>query len=105
MDYTQEYEITCPYCGNKNTDSWEVGKDVNEGDLGEQECQSCGKIFTASRNMTITYTSYHAPCLNGEKEHDWRQIIGVPKEHFKNRFRCYICGKEELRTINQDNKI
>ena len=100
MEYTHEDEITCPYCGSKNTDSWEVGTDVNEGDLGEQECDSCGKKFTASRNMSITYNSYLAPCLNGEKEHDWRQIVGVPEEYFKGKFRCYICGKEESRNAD-----
>jgi len=102
LDYTQEDEITCPYCGDKNTDSWEVGRNINDGDIGEQECDSCGKKFTASRNMSITYTSYPAPCLNGESKHDWRPIIGAPKEFFEGKFRCYICGKEEHRNHNRE---
>lgn len=95
IDYIQEDEITCPYCGNKNIDSWEVGKNVNDGELGTQECDDCGKKFIASRNMSITYTSHPAPCLNGEKEHDWRKMIGVPEEYFKGKYRCNICNKEE----------
>lgn len=50
--------ITCPYCGDENIDSWEVGKGVNDGDLGEQECGNCGKKFTAERECEITYSTY-----------------------------------------------
>ena len=105
MDYTYEDEITCPYCGDKNTDSWEVGSDVNEGDLGEQECDSCEKKFTASRNMSITYDSHKAPCLNGEGEHDWREMCGAPAEYFKDKYRCYVCGKEEKRTSGAKKEL
>lgn len=104
MDYTQENEITCPYCGNKNLDSWEVGTDINEGDLGEQECDNCEKNFTASRDMSITYDSHKAPCLNGEAKHEWKEIIGIPREYFKDKYRCYICGKEENRKEIKEEK-
>lgn len=100
LDYTQEDEITCPYCGDKNVDSWEVRSDINCGELGVQECGNCDKKFIATRNMHISYDSKPAPCLNSEKEHDWKHIIGVPKEYFKGKFRCSICGIEEIRKKN-----
>lgn len=96
IDYTQENEITCPYCGDKNIDSWEVGEDVNDGDLGLQECGNCEKKFTVSRNMKITYTSYPTPCQNGDSKHEWKPIIGIPKEYFENKRRCAICGEEKI---------
>lgn len=89
-------EITCPYCGHENNDSWEVGTEVNEGDLDIQECGNCDKYFTANRNLTITYNSHPAPCLNGDSEHDWEPIIGLPKEYFKDKVRCSICGTERM---------
>ena len=104
LDYKHENEITCPYCGSKNTDSWEVGPGVNDGDLGIQECDNCGKQFTANRNMEITYNSYPAPCLNGEAEHDWKPIVGYPKEFFEGKFRCHICGMEKIQKDRCDNK-
>jgi len=94
MDYEYQEEITCPYCGDKNIDSWEVGKGINEGDLGEQECDNCGKKFIVERHLRITYSSEKAPCLNNEGEHDFEKMIGVPKEYYVRRYRCKICGKE-----------
>ncbi|MFC1754498.1 hypothetical protein ACFL96_14075 [Thermoproteota archaeon] len=94
MDYTLCHDITCPYCKHEILDSWEYGTDEIEGDLGVIECEKCEKKFTARRDTSITYDSFPAPCLNGEAEHDYRQIVGIPKEHFKGKFRCYICGDE-----------
>jgi len=103
--YKYKDEITCPYCGEEYLDSQEIGNNTNEGNLGKQECDHCEKKFTASRNMSITYNSYLAPCLNGEGKHDWRPMIGIPKEYFKDKFRCYICGKEEKRiNTNQEEE-
>lgn len=44
--------ITCPHCGNKNTDSWECG-DSDES----LECGSCKSIFSYERNVEVTYSS------------------------------------------------
>ena len=51
MDYTHENEIVCPYCGEKENDSWEAEDD------GEIECD-CGETFEFVRNIEITYSSY-----------------------------------------------
>jgi transcription elongation factor Elf1 len=57
-DYTRD--IVCPHCGHEDRDSWEVGRG-EEGDLGEQECGSCEKPFTAQRHVSITYSSEKLP--------------------------------------------
>ena len=94
MEHEFTDEIVCPYCGREQGDSWEVNP--GKEDLGIQEC-FCGKKFTASRHTKVNYSSYKNPCLNGEGKHDWRPIIGVPKEYFKDKYRCYFCGKEKLK--------
>jgi len=95
IDCTHTREITCPYCGAEFSDSWEVGMGVNDGELGELECGSCEKTFIANRNCSITYNSYTTPCLNGEVEHNWQPVVGIPKEYFKDKYRCKICYREE----------
>ena len=50
-DYTDE--ITCPYCGYADIDSWEMM--VEEDD--NYECASCEKSFEVVRHLTIRYSS------------------------------------------------
>lgn len=49
-DYTEQ--ITCPYCGYENSDSWEAGDDEDE-----YECPRCGSVFSYQRNVTVEYCS------------------------------------------------
>jgi len=49
-DYTEQ--ITCPYCGYENSDSWEAGDDEDE-----YECPCCGSVFSYQRNVTVEYCS------------------------------------------------
>lgn len=52
MEHYLESEITCPYCGWKDRDSWE------SGDSGTMDCGNCDKQFTFERNVDVTYTTY-----------------------------------------------
>ena len=46
-------EITCPWCGYSDPDSWEF-----EGEYDDAyECLHCGKPFIVERIVDITYTS------------------------------------------------
>ena len=47
--YTRE--ITCPWCGHEDSDSWEASDD------GEQDCGMCHKPFTYERDVDVTYVS------------------------------------------------
>lgn len=51
--FEDEDEITCPYCGYKDRDSWEA---PDEDD--EYECSDCGRAFQMVRNVTVTYSTY-----------------------------------------------
>lgn len=46
-------EITCPWCGYSDPDSWEF--DVEYDD--EYECSHCGKPLIVKRIVDVTYTS------------------------------------------------
>lgn len=47
-----ENELTCPYCGYKDGDSWELS-DEDE----EHECGRCGGIMSYQREITVEYNS------------------------------------------------
>jgi hypothetical protein len=64
IDASYTDQITCPYCGDERTDSWELGEE------GEVECYECGKMFRFTSDVRITYTSERDCELNGE-EHEW----------------------------------
>ena len=56
-EYDTNYtlNITCPYCGYEDLDSWEV--DCEDGEEVEQECGSCEKEFYATRSITVDYST------------------------------------------------
>ncbi len=44
----------CPWCGHLHRDAFEWRmRDGDEEDTGE--CDSCGKPFVTTRNVTVTY--------------------------------------------------
>ena len=45
-------EVTCPYCGKEQSDSWEYTDD------GETDCGECGYEFSFTRDVVVTYASY-----------------------------------------------
>lgn len=49
-DFTEQ--ITCPYCGYENCDSWEADDDEDEC-----KCPCCGSVFSYQRNVTVEYCS------------------------------------------------
>ena len=46
-------EITCPWCGYEDPDSWEFEAEYDE----EYECLHCGKPFFVEKLVEVTYTS------------------------------------------------
>jgi rRNA maturation endonuclease Nob1 len=52
VDKDYEHELTCPYCGYKDSDSWELS-DEDE----EHECGRCGAIMSYQRVVTVEYNS------------------------------------------------
>ncbi len=58
IDHECVDEITCPFCGNEFSDSWEYGS--GEEDIGLIECGECEKGFYATRNISISYSTEKA---------------------------------------------
>lgn len=48
----REHEATCPYCGWKERDSWELD------DEGELACGSCGREFYYSSEVERYFSTY-----------------------------------------------
>lgn len=51
--------ITCPYCGYEDVDSWEA----NESD-DHYECSNCGSYFSYEREVSVSY--YSSPIEKNE---------------------------------------
>jgi len=50
FDTEREYLPTCPYCGYRHEDYFEMEE-------GEQECQNCGKHFTVMIEREYYFTT------------------------------------------------
>lgn len=56
-EYTDE--VVCPYCGDVKSESYEFFGDHDE-DSG-LTCDVCGKEFTATRHVSVMYSTVKAP--------------------------------------------
>lgn len=87
-----EHDYECPYCG---LEMIYTSDPIGDGDTINDECEKCGKKFIVTCSYSVSYDTHQADCLNGGP-HNFRPIIGVPKEYFENRVSCKDCGKETL---------
>ena len=55
IDYEYVSEITCPYCGWKDRDSWEHG--LRDGEDVDIECGQCDESFNVGCCIDVSYTS------------------------------------------------
>lgn len=55
-------DVICPYCGTKQSDSWELFLDGD--DMIKAECEGCTKTFSVVQYVSVTYSSYkeETPC-------------------------------------------
>jgi DNA-directed RNA polymerase subunit RPC12/RpoP len=56
IDTDYQRDITCPYCGWKDRDSWDYH--MRDEDIIEVECGKCEKEFMASCHVTVDYSSW-----------------------------------------------
>jgi transcription elongation factor Elf1 len=54
-DYTDK--IKCPYCGNKNNNSWEYNNELQERSIITIECLHCGEEFKCEMYVEVTYST------------------------------------------------
>lgn len=88
-DYTDE--ITCPYCGSTNDESYEYTEDDTTA-----SCGSCGKDFLLSVHVSVDYSTKKCPCMNGEEPHDFKNRDAWYKG-MTHVYKCKVCGTEERR--------
>ena len=46
-----EEEATCPHCGDKSRDSWELPEEC------EKVCEACGSTYSITRYVEVTYST------------------------------------------------
>lgn len=82
-------DMTCPYCGAEI--------DIDAGDFNieqdskhQYECETCGKTFLFTAEISVDYYPEKADCLNGSP-HDWKfasvECVGYTA------MRCRVCGE------------
>jgi transcription elongation factor Elf1 len=86
--------VTCPHCEEEFED---VIEDYHEDEQYEAECPNCEKVFGYNICISISTNSIELPCggQDGDGPHEWKPIIGWPKEYFENKFRCVHCDLEK----------
>ncbi len=64
MEHEHTSEITCPYCGWEDEDSWALEES------GEVTCGECEKKFNVDREVEITYSTSKITCE--DKNHKYK---------------------------------
>jgi hypothetical protein len=93
-------DVTCPYCDYDFDLDHDDGAFYDESRLEETGCPSCEKLFLVSSWMTWSHREIKADCLNGA-EHNWKPMIGSPKEYFAGRESCDTCETERKVEVKQ----
>ena len=91
-------DVECPYCKHKQDINHDDGYGYEEGQMYEQECSKCEKIFVYTTTIHFNYSVYVAPCKNGG-EHKFNPCQGCPTGYMSNRHRCEYC--DEVHIINE----
>ena len=88
-------DIICPYCGWKDTDSWESNLN-HDGECETLECPDCYKKFLMTFNLRVSYT-LNGLCKENGDEHDW-ESFDFERSDGKGRCKgrkCLTCGEHE----------
>ena len=95
-------DVICPHCEERFKDE---NEDIQESEQYEAECPNCGKIIGYSISISIDTHACELPCggKEGEGPHEWKQMIGYPKEYFENKYYCNHCGLEKEILPDQRN--
>jgi hypothetical protein len=85
-------DVECPYCEAEQEICHDDGYGYTEGEIYQQECSSCGKVFIFTTSISFNYDAERADCLNGG-EHIYKRTITAPR--WAARDRCEVCGDEK----------
>lgn len=89
-----ESDITCPYCGWKDIDSWESGME-HDGDTSEQECHDCDKKFYVQMNVQVSYSSTGL-CDENKVKHNWKEFDHTTDGKRCSGKHCLTCDEYEF---------
>ena len=111
MEYNNEQNIKCPYCGWEDNDSWEYDEDESI-----VSCGSCEKEFNATREIEVTYSTSRIKCKEGKHNYqldtyhvqkrkyvkggNWEELSESEWEYFKIEV-CDICDNKEFVDITK----
>lgn len=93
------HDTECPYCQAGIKINHDDGQGYEEDTFHQQQCPKCGKYFVFTRQITYTYETQKADCLNDDK-HDWKLTNTYPQCFSK--MECTICG--ERRELTDEEK-
>ena len=113
MNKNCKNNITCPYCGYEDKNSWEFDYDEET----QQDCGRCGKEFNVSREISVTYSTSRIECKKGEHKyktedyhitkskfisHDnWEDIPEKDWKYFRIEV-CELCDDKEYVDITKE---
>ena len=86
------YTERCPYCKEGIEIDHDDGYGYGVDEIYQQECPECGKLFTYTTEATYIHYLKRVPCLNGERDHNYKETHTIPR--FLARMRCTMCGDE-----------
>lgn len=86
IDCRSTDEITCPYCGHEEGDSWEASDD---DDARECQNEECGKKFAYESEARRYFTSWKVDCLN-TGVHNWQPVKYM--DSYPDAVQCKMCG-------------
>lgn len=97
IDHEFTDQITCPFCGVEDGDSWECLP--NETDLGYIECYNCGRTFSAIREVSVTYTTYEIDWLE-----EWKRMNDrtVRQHEADERYELWVANGRPMSDIGGD---
>lgn len=92
-----EDEITCPYCGWKDRNSWESNLE-RDGDYGTSECPDCGMNFHVVMDVKVSYSTT-GMCEENNNNHIWDYFDFTTERGRCKGKKCLICQKNEFEEV------
>jgi transposase-like protein len=91
-------DVNCPYCDAEQEINHDDGYGYEESKTHEQECDSCGKHFAYTTEISFDYNVAKADCMN-DGEHIWKPTTTVPREW--TQMECTMCNELREPTIEE----
>lgn len=97
-EYEDKYEdeVTCPYCGFKYSDSWEIRDSVDD-----EECPECKKHFSIEIIRRVDYHTRPDCELNGQRHifgDAVSNLTGKVIDGCEDAVFCKVCGTCRLKS-------